>query len=238
MLLNSLKPAFDLIKQLINTLATVFKSVASVITSILNVAFKSFGELLTPLIKLITDLVSWLGDKLKPVIELVTSALKLLSADFKLLNTTVSNVASVGFKQIKDAMQDSIGKIKDLINWVKELFAKFADSSFGQVFLNIFNQIGNAINWVKGLIQGLTNDINNSINKTNTLISAQDNASRYARSQARGAVFDDALMRSGGLGVTANIHVENNGTPIDTAEIRRWAEVIASEVDKQLGHAF
>lgn len=233
---NILTPVLNSLWNLIKTLISIFGEIAKAILNVFISALNSLIKIVGNVLASIVNLVDGLLNKLQPAFDLIKAVINYLVADFNLLKSTISNFISVAISQLKSAFDDSIKKIQSMIDWVKKMFNTFANTSWGNTIISIFEKIGGWVQWCGNLINNLIGDINSATQKTNQLISAQDNASRYARSQARGVVqqFDG----SGGLGITANIHVENNGTPIDTAEIRRWVDVIASQVDQQLGRAF
>lgn len=232
-LISVLKPAFDLVINVVKSAISIFKSIASTISTIFEPVIKVLGTALSGLINTISSLVSWLGDKLQPIIDLVSAYIKWLDADFKLLAATVKNTVQVVFSDIKKIWQESIDKVKSLIDVIKKLYEKFADTSFGQFFIDMFDRIGGVINKVRGWVSNLTSEINESINKTNQLTAAQDNASRYGGKQNTRAVVQ--TFDSGGFGMNVNIHVNNNGTPIDVAVVRGWADEISDQVNKNLG---
>jgi len=241
-LTNALKPAIDLVKGVIDTLIKTFGSIASTIISVVLKAFEGLGNYLATFVNIIADVVTWIGDKLKPVFDALKEILTFVKNNFILLANAIKDDLTPRLKTLKDDINSLKTFISNLIDKVKELFNKFADTTFGNGFISVLGNITDAVKGVGTWIGGLVDKLTEANNKTSTLISQQDNASRYARSQARGAVFDDNLMRSGGLGVnsggigiTANINVTNNGTPIDTIEIQRWVNQIATEVDKELG---
>lgn len=242
-LLTALKPALELIKSVINLLITVIKNVGSVILNVFKKALDTLGTALSPVINLVSSLVGWLADKLKPAFDLVKAVVELVTAKFKLLATNLNGTVSKAFNSIKGVIDSVKNTINTLIEKIKNLYDWFANTTFGQKFINMFEKIGGVVNKVKDWVGGLISDLNDSIDRTNQLVAVQDNASRYANSTktSRAVTQLDSGglgLASGGIGLTTNIHVYNNGTPIDTQTIQSWVDEMADKIDSVLGRRF
>ena len=128
-------------------------------------------------------------------------------------------------------MQRVINDFKEIITWIQNLFNKLANTSFGQGFINVINTIKGALDGLLGVISNVLGWLDNLIAKTNTTIALQNGLSTGGR--VGGKQTD--LMNSGGIGLTMNIHVDNNGTPIDETEINRWVDIMTDRFDLALG---
>lgn len=232
-LVTALKPAFEAVKAVIDLLITVFGTIATLIVNVVDVAFKSLGDILSPLVDVIKSIVEWLGDKLKPVFEAISKLAGTLKTDFGNLKTAIENTGKVFKDQLSVAIQDSVDKIKDIIDWINQLFEKLKNTTFGNAFTTVLNGIGSVLGGITDKVRELTNGLDSSVAKTNTLIARQQ-VSNSARS-SRAVVFDDSLIGSGGFGLQANITINNNGTPVDKNMLDGWAEEIATKVDVVLG---
>lgn len=236
---SALMPVFNTLKTVITTLIGIFKDIASVVTAIFGKALSVLINILGSVLSVIINVDSKIIGALKPGIELLTKVVELVIAQFKLWVTNMKSNLQPTLNTIKGIVDTVKSAINYLIEAVKKLYQKFADTTLGNAFVKGIEKISDAVNGVRQFINNLIGDLDRSINKTNQLISVQDNAARYANnSTARRAVVmqsDGLGIASGGIGVTANIHVNNNGTPIDTAEIKRWVSVMAVEIDNELG---
>lgn len=237
-LLNVFKPAIELVKSVLDVIIDVFGKVATAVTDVAGKAFEKLGDILGKFIDKATSVVTYLTDKLNPIFDALKVVLEFVYNNFILLVNAIKDDLMPRLKLLRDDIDKLNQFFQNLIDKVKELYQKFADTSFGQGFIDVMGKIGNAVQKVSGWLGGLIDDLKDANNKTSKLIANQDNASRYANSRARAVTWEGSGglgLASGGIGITANINVTNNGTPIDTLEIKRWVSEIANEVDNELG---
>lgn len=224
-------PVFNAVGTLLSSIIEIFKAIANVIFAIVKPAIDGLFTLFGNLISKIIDLASGLLNKLKPAFDLIASVGQLVSNVFKIIANAITSLVQPAFNVMSGVVQHLVDDFKQIITWVQNLYNKFANTTWGQGFINIINQIKNAINGVLGIFSGLTDFVDRLISKTNTVIAQQG---KLSSGNGGGGRRTD-VMNSGGLGITMNIHVDNNGTPIDENEINRWVDTMTDRLDLALG---
>lgn len=203
-------------------------------TGIIGIAVTAFVLLYTKsetFRNAINNLVSTLASVLKPILELV---IKVISTLMKILGDVagvIIGVVTIALKGWIELISALINVISTLIGGIKDLFSKLADTTLGQTFIKVIESISSVVKKLFGWITDLLSALGLLSKNSNNL---QGNVVRsYSL-----ADYNSGRVRSGGIGITANINVENNGKPIDRAEIRSWVNQISSEVDRELGRWF
>lgn len=232
LLVESFKPVIDSIINVVKMLWETFQLIVTQVTTLLAPVFEFLIGVITTLLDWFGQLVTFIANRLKPWFDTIGKVVELVKNIFHLLFLVIRNDLMPRMVELKEDVQKLIDKFKGLLDKAKELWEKFADTTFGKVFIGILQKIGDMVNWVTGLFQGLVGWIGDAINKTNALIGVQQNAMKGSNSTSAPR---NAYTQSGGIGVTANIHVNNNGTQIDTAEINRWVDQISKQVNRRLG---
>lgn len=226
-----LAPVFKMIGDILSSVIEVFRAIANVIFAFVKPAIDGLFNLFGNLISRIIDLASGLLNKLKPAFDLIASVGQLVSNVFKIIANAVTSLVQPAFNAMSGIVQHLVDDFKQIVGWVQELYNKFANTSWGQGFINIINQIKNVIESVKASFSWLTDFIDKLISKTNTVIGQQGQLS--SGNGSGGRRMD--MLKSGGIGLTMNIHVDNNGTPIDENEINRWVDTMTDRLDLALG---
>lgn len=186
----------------------------------------------------INTLVGNLLDALKPAFETIMGVLKKLWETFKPVIKVGKDLAVLLGTTIGLAVNLLISMITNLINWLNTLFNKFKETSFGQAFIQTLNLIIDAVKTVIGWIGDLIGIFQKAINFGNQLLgisqATNNNAQKYEQTNVRTNRMIP-MVASGGIGLTANIHINNNGNPIDEQEVNRWVEIMTSKLDTALG---
>lgn len=216
-LLNSLRPAFETIKGVINNVITVFSNI----------------------IRVVGNLVSTIASALAPVLSTIISLFgSVLSVGVSLAGMFINSLAF--------AINTVVNIVLELVNRFKNLFSTLANTSFGQGFINVMKSIGDAISGVISWVQSAISWFKSAIDFGNQLLGIQkatnSNQQRYAQTGTRGVVVDTGgggkVTRSSGFGdisLTTNIHIDNTGMPIDEQEVNRWVNAMTDKLDVALG---
>lgn len=156
---------------------------------------------------------------------------------------------------LKPAWDLIISVIELAINVVKLVIQGFQElidgiwkySNFGTTMEGIFTGIVEAINFVINAVEKLIGWFQKAVDWANSLFSASSKASGTQQrlissaNSRRGGLQVQTIdsgglgMASGGIGLTTNIHITNNGQPIDDNEVKRWVDVMANEINLALG---
>lgn len=176
----------------------------------------------------VNDLVSTLASILKPILDVIIGVINKVIEVLGGIAGVIVKVVDIAFKGWILIIEAVINVIKGLIDGIKQLFDKFKDTSFGQGFIKVLEGIGNVVKKITGFITDLLTALGLLSNRSSNL------DGNIVRSYSL-ADWESGKVRSGGIGITANINVENNGKPIDRAEIRSWVNQISQEVDRELG---
>lgn len=216
-LLNSLRPAFETIKGVVNNVITVFSNIISVVGS----------------------LVSAIASALAPILSTIISLFgSVLSVGVSLAGMFINTLAF--------AINTVVNIVLELVNRFKNLFSTLANTSFGQGFINVMKSIGDAISGVISWVQSAISWFKSAIDFGNQLLGIQNatnsNQQRYAQTGTKGVVVDVSgggkATGSGGFGdisLTTNIHIDNTGMPIDEQEVNRWVNAMTDKLDVALG---
>lgn len=200
-------------------------------TGIIGIAVTAFVLLYTKsetFRNAINNLVKTLASILKPILDVIIGIINTLVKVLGDVASVIVSVVDVALKGWIEIISAVINVITSLINLIKQLFEKLKDTTFGQAFINVLEGIGNVVKKITGFITDLLTALGLLNNRSSNL------DGRVVRSYSL-ADWESGRIRSGGIGITANINVENNGKPIDRAEIRSWVNQISQEVDKELG---
>lgn len=200
-------------------------------TGIIGIAVTAFVLLYTKsetFRNAINNLVETLASILKPILDVIIGIINTLVKVLGDVASVIVSVVDVALKGWIEIISAVINVITSLINLIKQLFEKLKDTTFGQAFINVLEGIGNVVKKITGFITDLLTALGLLNNRSSNL------DGRVVRSYSL-ADWESGRIRSGGIGITANINVENNGKPIDRAEIRSWVNQISQEVDKELG---
>lgn len=200
-------------------------------TGIIGIAVTAFVLLYTKsetFRNAINNLVKTLASILKPILDVIIGIINTLVKVLGGVASVIVSVVDVALKGWIEIISAVINVITSLINLIKQLFEKLKDTTFGQAFINVLEGIGNVVKKITGFITDLLTALGLLNNRSSNL------DGRVVRSYSL-ADWESGRIRSGGIGITANINVENNGKPIDRAEIRSWVNQISQEVDKELG---
>ncbi len=231
---NVVKALTPIIQSIIQILVNVINTIGSLATNLLSIlrpAINVVISIFTTFITTVSNVVSWLANKLSPAFDLIVKVVRLVSNVVLIMAQNIGEVAVIAFEALETILSNVKDVIKDVIDWIKKLYEKFADTSFGQKFINMFDTIGNVVDSVKETFKSLVGWIDDLLLKTDKVIGKQ----QVVNSQmSRGGNSWDT-MNSGGFGMNVNINVTNNGTPIDTNMVNSWAETIAERVDYVLG---
>ena len=159
--------------------------------------------------------------------QLVNSLVGLLEPAFQLIKGVIQLVINV-VKLVIKAFQSLIDGI-----WKYSNFGKMMEQMFTGI-INVINGVVNAVSTLIGWFQ-------KAIDWANSLFAASSQAASVQIGSGGGrgsmvAMNSGGLgMASGGIGLTTNIHINNNGQPINEAEVKRWVDVMASEINLALG---
>lgn len=200
-------------------------------TGIIGIAVTAFVLLYTKsetFRNAINNLVKTLASILKPILDVIIGIINTLVKVLGGVASVIVSVVDVALKGWIEIISAVINVITSLINLIKQLFEKLKDTTFGQAFINVLEGIGNVVKKITGFITDLLTALGLLNNRSSNL------DGRVVRSYSL-ADWESGRIRSGGIGITANINVENNGKPINRAEIRSWVNQISQEVDKELG---
>lgn len=217
-LLNSLRPAFETIKGVINNVITVFSNIISVVG----------------------NLVSTIASALAPILSTIISLFgSVLSVGVSLAGMFINSLAF--------AINTVVNIVLELVNRFKTLFTTLANTSFGQGFINVMKSIGDAISGVISWVQSAISWFKSAIDFGNQLLGIQkatnSGQQSYKQYSGKGAVVNTdnrggRATGSGGFGdisLTTNIHIDNNGMPIDEQEVNRWVNAMTDKLDVALG---
>lgn len=216
-LLNSLRPAFETIKGVINNVITVFSNI----------------------IRVVGNLVSAIASALAPILSTIINLFgSVLSVGVSLAGMFINSLAF--------AINTVVNIVLELVNRFKNLFTTLANTSFGQGFINVMKSIGDAISGVISWVQSAISWFKSAIDFGNQLLGIQNatnsNQQRYAQTGTRGVMVDTGgggkVTRSSGFGdisLTTNIHIDNTGMPIDEQEVNRWVNAMTDKLDVALG---
>lgn len=217
-LLNSLRPAFETIKGVINNVITVFSNIISVVG----------------------NLVSTIASALAPILSTIISLFgSVLSVGVSLAGMFINTLAF--------AINTVVSIVLELVNRFKNLFSTLANTSFGQGFINVMKSIGDEISGVISWVQSAISWFKSAIDFGNQLLGIQkatnSGQQSYKQYSGKGAVVDSdnrggRATGSGGFGdisLTTNIHIDNTGMPIDEQEVNRWVNAMTDKLDVALG---
>lgn len=216
-LLNSLRPAFETIKGVVNNVITVFGNIISVVGNLVSVIASALAPILSNIISLFGSV---------------------LSVGVSLAGMFINTLAF--------AINTVVNIVLELVNRFKNLFSTLANTSFGQGFINVMKSIGDAISGVISWVQSAISWFKSAIDFGNQLLGIQkatnSNQQRYAQTGTRGVMVDTGgggkVTNSSGFGdisLTTNIHIDNTGMPIDEQEVNRWVNAMTDKLDVALG---
>lgn len=207
--------------------------------------------------KSVKDLVQSLMTNIKPAIEAIKGLIDTLIAKFNevvlpILQALGTFIGTYIVPIIKDVAEvvlpivtDAITVVSDTIGWLfdrlGDLWTYLEDTgaidAFGKAFdaikqfiENFIDAIKRAYQWVKNLIDKFKDWLN---------LRGEDEDAQYTSYGRRITPRDNGSgglgISSGGLSLTTNINVSNNGQPISETTIRNWGETITDVVSENLG---
>lgn len=189
-----------------NSVGNFFVTIWEALSSIIKPLWEFLSGTLFPLI---SQLAGYLGDILAPIIDILVEVLKI-----------------------------ALKIITDIVTWIKKMWEEFKKTTLGQMFIKMFENIIEAIketyDWIKNLVGG----IRDAINWFGELIGVSEKASNVRGNIVGGGgghYTQSGGYASGGYTIATTINVNNNGGEISTSEINRWADVITSKVNRNLG---
>lgn len=204
---------------LMSTLTKLLNPITLVVAgfALLYASNEDFRNAVNSLVKTLLDILKPAFNIIKGVIEIVTKVVGAIAS----LIINVVNVAFKGWYEIIKAVIDVIGSLIKML----------ADSTIGQFFITVIKDI-------LGLIQKLIDGIKKFLELLGIASSSSSSLSGNVVRSYSLADWNSGRIRSGGIGVTTNINVNNNGRPIGQNEIRQWTYEISKNIDKELGRWF
>lgn len=242
-----------IVEELGNLLAPALETIGTIVNDVLLVAFdflkgafdtivQALSVFLIPIIESLWEVfvkvASFINENVIPVIKSLWDWFKAnLYPILQQLATLISNVVIVAFAFFGEIIKEVIDFVKLIIDAMIGLWEEMKKTEIVQSLGDIFDWLGDKISGLIGWISNAIGWFGSLIDKAKEFlgINSQVNSSGASRG-GRAVMYDDGrAIASGGFGVVANIHVTNNGTPIDTAEVNRWVDQIASQVNRKLG---
>lgn len=228
---NLLRPIINSLISLFGSFISIIGSTVSVIISFLSPAINGIINLLGGFITKIIEVISWLIGKLQPAFDVIAKVIQLVANVMTIMANTISSYVKPAFDVMSRVVSVLVEDFKEIVTWVQNLYNKFANTTWGQAFINIVNTIKGVLDGLLSAIGNVMSWLDSLIAKTNTTIALQNGLSNGGRAGGR----QTDLLNSGGIGLTMNIHVDNNGTPIDETEINRWVDIMTDRFDLALG---
>lgn len=241
------------IQDLWSWLKALWESLKSILVPVVQNVVYIFKNVFVPIIIKVSSV----------VMDLITIVLTLGKKLWDFLYPIISKVSAIirdvfgAVLIILTSIIDSVIKIVvGLIDKIKDLFFKVNDTAPIKTFGDVLKALVSPINAVKDAISNMTSWLSGAIDKLksffglnaeaqeayNNTVSQYYSASKSGTPSRTGKSTN--TMNSGGLGLngglvlTTNINVTNNGTPIDESEIRRWGNTITQIVSDNLGRAY
>jgi len=137
---------------------------------------------------------------------------------------------SEAFRNLVNKLWEALKKLKDvLLSTEIEVFG-ISLGKLGDIFTRVTTPVATFVEWLGRAI----NKMSDFFGMSETISSSMSTAGRAI--MGGGAVGGGTnVWQSGGIGLSMNIHIDNNGTPIDEAEVNRWADIMADRLDLALG---
>ena len=212
--MNSILPKIIIKTQGFSTVITALKGALSFLLSPIGLVIAALTALYftnEDFRNAVNELITALIGLLKPTIELIINVIKLWWAI-----------------------------IQKVIDTVVELFKKFQNTSWGQTFIAIIQQI---IDWVKQAIDWLTqliSWISSAVSWFLRLIGVQSEASSSSgtanvrRGRGEIAPLNSGGFSSGGISLNATFTV-NSAAAITRSDVQDWARWLADDINEELG---
>lgn len=135
-------------------------------------------------------------------------------------------------------------KTTTFLDVLKNLWTKWTDNTGSYVSSGIKGAVDDAKRYAESTSITVRASVQLDTSQYSRAISQLTNASASSLIRSSGFGVSPFLMdknnlvnniHSGGIGVTTNINVYNNGTPIDDNVVNHWVDMIADKVDMVLG---
>ena len=241
----ALGPMVTIIAKIIGVLATLNGGISTFLGWLANIVGSS-GSVLTVLGNLVKAFTSIINP-----VNLVIGVLITLFATNENFRNGVLNLAKSLLNSLKPAI-DVIKQAFDLfvrvVNVIYEAIRQFVNyiannTSWGQGFVRVIQTISDALSKLIGWVSDALGWIGRLISKAEDYLGIQNkvvysSSGSYDSSSFKRLSSGGFGIAAGGISMPVEIQVNNNGQPIDTAEVQRWVGLMADQLDLELGRRF
>lgn len=182
-----------------------------------------------------------IAGKVVSIIGTLISAVGMLASPIGLVVAAVTAAVAI-FTKLNNKFSETGGFISTIIDKVKKLWDAFRDLDFITLFGEKWRWLGTILNTVKDSFIGIVDWLGKAINKVSDFLGLSSDIATSTAGRVLlggGSVGGGTnVWQSGGIGISMNIHIDNNGSPINETEVNRWADMLADRLDLALGRRF
>lgn len=242
----SLGPLVTIIAKVIGGVGSVSGAIGGLLSWIAKVTGTT--PILTTALGTLKDMFSSISSPILVVIGVLTT---LFLTNEKFRNAVIELAKSLlnTLKPAFSAIQSVIQLVTNVVNLVVNAFLTlfgFGNRAtiFGETLKGVFTIINKLLEGTFGVISKVVDAFNWLIGKANDFLLVNDKVIRsgqITQSYSKSGKSINTLnsgglgLASGGIGLTMDIHIDNNGTPIDENEVNRWADVMLDRLDLAFG---
>ena len=182
-----------------------------------------------------------IAGKVVSVIGTIISALGMLTSPIGLVVAGVAAAVAI-FVKLSNSMKETGGIMQTIKDKISKLWDSFRNLDFITLFGEKWKWLGSILNTVKDAFIGIVDWLGKAINKVSDFLGLSSDIATSTAGRVLlggGSVGGGTnVWQSGGIGINMNIHIDNNGTPINETEVNRWADMLADRLDLALGRRF